>query len=152
MLLCLPIQVKNKFYPVVLALIFMLVTNDRFDILVGILVGFFSKYVDSVDANILNETRMKSWEQGPLFAWLKTLNCFIGFGGLSTHLISDDSRLDNSHEQPKGSPTKGAMNSPNKKEMNVSQLDSSPTRPPKDDQNENYRKLVGEDIEDLDKK
>ena len=80
-LLCLPIQIKTKYYPIVLILLFSLLNGSPgLDMIMGALVGYLHfAYLDKKYFQYLNDSRMQRWEQIGLCAWFRTQSSMIIF-------------------------------------------------------------------------
>jgi len=94
MILCLPIQVRAKYYPILLGVFFFLVSHTlRLDILVGLGVGLLARFTDKYYDRVLSDIRMRQLEGLPIMSLLRTQPTFVSITGLSDNLISDESRL-----------------------------------------------------------
>lgn len=83
MLLCLPVQIKNKYYPLVLWLLFSLISGSlRVDNLVSMGVGYIHfKYLNEGYYAFLSDARMSSWSGSFVFAWMRNLPNYVNSSG-----------------------------------------------------------------------
>lgn len=86
MLLCFPVQIKTKYYPIALWLIFSLLSQlPRIDNLAAMVVGYLHfKYLNDRYFAFLSDTRMSNWSDKFLFAWMKNYNNYASASGAST--------------------------------------------------------------------
>lgn len=76
---CLPIQLKNKYYPVGLFVLFSFLSGSVLvDLFVSMLVGFLHfKFLNRPYFAFLNDHRMGAWEDSFVFSWLKKVPGFV---------------------------------------------------------------------------
>jgi len=86
MLLCLPIQIKTKYYPAALWVLLSIMSGGpRFDNLVAILVGYLHyKYLNSAYHSFLDSSRMAAWAGTIFFSWFQRLPNYINAAGVSS--------------------------------------------------------------------
>jgi len=75
MLLCLPIQIKTKYYPIALWVLLSLFSRGpRLDLLIALLVGYIHyKYLNSAYHSYLDASRMSAWSSTMFFSFFKNL-------------------------------------------------------------------------------
>jgi len=80
---CLPIEIKNKYYPWALFVLFSLLSGGmlRLDFLIAILLGYAHLYkIDDFFDNFFNQSRISGYENG-CFKSLTEYPNFIPYGG-----------------------------------------------------------------------
>ena len=71
-LCCLPFRIPNKWYPLVIILLFSLLGRAPFDMAMGYLVALVHhRYLDERYHGYLNSERMSRWESSVIFSCLK---------------------------------------------------------------------------------
>jgi hypothetical protein len=85
MLLCLPIQIKTKYYPIALWLMLSLFSRGpRFDLLIALLVGYIHyKYLNSAYHSYLDNSRMANWSSTVFFSFFKNLPNYVNASGVT---------------------------------------------------------------------
>jgi len=104
-LFCLPFQVKNQIYPLVLLIVFSIISNIvRLDIFVAIGLAYLHfKYLNVFYHEFMNQSKIEAWENSQLVAWIKSMPRYVKYGSMSGPLINDhDNAMDNPNYPPIG--------------------------------------------------
>jgi len=102
-LFCLPFQVKNQIYPLVLLIIFSIISNIiRLDIFVAIALAYLhQKYLNVFYHEFLNQTRIESWENSQWVSYIKSMPRYVKYGSMSGPLINEhDNQMENNANYP----------------------------------------------------
>jgi len=99
-LMCLPIIVKNKYYPLFLLLLFSLLSQKiKIDLICAMLVGFIHhKWLNTKYFNYLNDRRMANWSKSCVFNCLRSFKSYIP-GHLSAYDIPYGRNANNDNSQ-----------------------------------------------------
>jgi len=83
MIWCLPIQIRNKYYPIALWLLFSLISQEfRIDNLFAIFIGYIHfTFLDNAYHSFLDSNRMSRWSRSFIFSWLQNFPTYVSVSG-----------------------------------------------------------------------